>query len=223
MNARDLQEADHGTPLVGGRYFDARDEVPASRSIVIDERLARRFWPDGDAVGQRMFCPTNATQIAKMDASTPWLTVIGVVRTARLNGPAVEQSSSGTSGTYYLPYAAAPPRDVGYVIRTEQEWTGIVREVRSALARIDPEIPLYDSLITVSNVALSGAMSRLAGYSGRPEMEPWGRNPRYNIYPTRDGKFVTVCLLEYRGWKRFCDYIGRSDLAPEEPSDVHTA
>jgi CoA:oxalate CoA-transferase len=85
------------------------------------------------------------------------------------------------------------------------------------------EIPMYDSLISVSNVALSGALARLAGYSGKPEMEPWGRNPRYNIYATRDGKYVTVCLLEYRGWKRFCDYIGRSDLAPEESwADRHT-
>ncbi len=85
------------------------------------------------------------------------------------------------------------------------------------------EIPMYDSLISVSNVALSGALARLAGYSGKPEMEPWGRNPRYNIYRTHDGKFVTVCLLEYRGWKRFCEYIGRSDLAPEESwADRHT-
>ena len=85
------------------------------------------------------------------------------------------------------------------------------------------EIPMYDSLITVSNVALSGALTRLAGYSGKPEMEPWGRNPRYNIYATRDGKYVTVCLLEYRGWKRFCDYIGRSELAPEESwADRHS-
>ena len=85
------------------------------------------------------------------------------------------------------------------------------------------EIPMYDSLISVSNVALSGALARIAGYAGKPEMEPWGRNPRYNIYPTRDGKFVTVCLLEYRGWKRFCEYIGRADLAPEEDwSDRHS-
>jgi crotonobetainyl-CoA:carnitine CoA-transferase CaiB-like acyl-CoA transferase len=85
------------------------------------------------------------------------------------------------------------------------------------------EIPMYDSLISVSHVALSGALARLAGYSGKPEMEPWGRNPRYNIYATRDGRFVTVCLLEYRGWKRFCDYIGRSELAPEESwADRHS-
>jgi crotonobetainyl-CoA:carnitine CoA-transferase CaiB-like acyl-CoA transferase len=88
---------------------------------------------------------------------------------------------------------------------------------------VDLEIPMYDSLFGVSNVALSGALARLAGYSGKPEMEPWGRNPRYNIYPTRDGRFVTVCLLEYRGWKRFCDYIGRGDLAPEESwADRHS-
>ena len=85
------------------------------------------------------------------------------------------------------------------------------------------EIPMYDSLISVSNVALSGALARVAGYTGKPEMEPWGRNPRYNIYPTRDGKFVTVCLLEYRGWKRFCEYIDRPELAPEEGwSDRHS-
>jgi crotonobetainyl-CoA:carnitine CoA-transferase CaiB-like acyl-CoA transferase len=85
------------------------------------------------------------------------------------------------------------------------------------------EIPMYDSVISVSNVALTGALARLAGYAGEPEMEPWGRNPRYNIYRTRDGKFVTVCFLEYRGWKRFCDYIGRSDLAPEESwADRHS-
>jgi len=82
---------------------------------------------------------------------------------------------------------------------------------------------MYDSLISASNVAMSGALARLAGYSGKPEMEPWGRNPRYNIYRTRDNKFVTVCLLEYRGWKRFCDYIGRPELAPEESwADRHT-
>jgi predicted permease len=133
-----------GTPLVRGRYFDASDETPDSRHVVVDERLARRFWPDGDAVGRRMFCPLDATQLSKIDANTPWLTVVGVVRTARLRGPETEETMLGTSGTYYLPYAAAAPRDVGYVIRSDREWTSVVRDVRSALARIDPEIPLFD-------------------------------------------------------------------------------
>ncbi|HZL95049.1 MAG TPA: ABC transporter permease, partial [Vicinamibacterales bacterium] len=48
-----------GTPLIAGRYFDDRDNDPASRSLIIDEALARRFWPNGDAVGRRMFRPEN--------------------------------------------------------------------------------------------------------------------------------------------------------------------
>ncbi|MBX9840812.1 MAG: CoA transferase [Xanthobacteraceae bacterium] len=85
------------------------------------------------------------------------------------------------------------------------------------------EIPMFQSLISVSNVGMSGALARVAGYTGTPEMEPWGKNPRYNIYPTRDGKYVTACLLEYRAWQRFCEYIGRSELAPAESwADRHT-
>jgi predicted permease len=133
-----------GTPLLRGRYFDGRDDDPTSRNIVIDERLARRFWRDGMAVGRRVFCPITSSELAMTGASTPWLTVIGVVRSARLTGPIAEEGPSGTSGTYYLPYAVTPPGDVGYVIRTETEPTGIVREVRSALARVDSELPLFD-------------------------------------------------------------------------------
>jgi hypothetical protein len=69
--------------------------------------------------------------------------VIGVVRNAQLHGPTAERSS-GTSGRYYLPYAVTAPRDVGYVIRTEGEPAAIVRDVRSALAQVDREVPLFD-------------------------------------------------------------------------------
>jgi predicted permease len=133
-----------GTPILRGRYFDERDEDPTSTNIVIDERLARRFWSDGAAVGRRMFCPITAGELATIGASTRWLTVIGVVRSARLNGPAAEESPSGTSGTYYLPYAVTAPREIGYVIRTDGNPSGIVQEIRSALAQIDRELPLFD-------------------------------------------------------------------------------
>jgi putative ABC transport system permease protein len=132
-----------GTSLVRGRYFDERDNLPGSTAIVIDERLARRFWSNGDAIGQRMFWPSNPRQFT-IDANTRWLTVIGTVRTAQLSGPTPDDSPSGTSGTYYLPYAMTAPRNIGYVIRTKGEPADIVRDVRSALAEIDREIPLFD-------------------------------------------------------------------------------
>ncbi|MBN8957464.1 MAG: CoA transferase [Rhizobiales bacterium] len=86
------------------------------------------------------------------------------------------------------------------------------------------DIALYDSLVVFSNIALASALARTAGFSGKPELEVWGSNPRYAIYPTRDGKAVTVCLLETRTWERFCEFIGRSDLIYEEThADRHTS
>jgi predicted permease len=132
-----------GTPLIRGRLFDDRDNEPSSRAIVIDEGLARRFWPDGDAIGRRMFWPTSPSQLSALGANTRWLTVIGVVRSALLRGP-MGEGASGTSGTYYLPFAVAAPRDVGYVIRTEGDPGAIVHDLRSALAQVDREVPLFD-------------------------------------------------------------------------------
>ena len=86
------------------------------------------------------------------------------------------------------------------------------------------DIALYDSLVALSNIALASALARTAGFLGKPELEVWGSNPRYAIYPTRDGKAVTVCLLEARTWERFCQFIGRSDLIYEEThADRHTS
>jgi predicted permease len=133
-----------GTPLVRGRFFDDREHEPDSRAIVIDDKLARRFWPDGDAVGRRMFRPANAGELSRADENRQWLTVIGVVGNARLTGPADDDRARGVSGTYYLPYAVSAPREVGLVVRTEREPAGIVAGLRSVLARVDPETPLFD-------------------------------------------------------------------------------
>ena len=79
------------------------------------------------------------------------------------------------------------------------------------------DIAMFDSLLAWSPIMLSGALARLAGHSGQPELEVWGRNPRYNTYRTRDGKAVTVSLLEPHTWQRFCTHIARPDLVdPDE-------
>ena len=85
------------------------------------------------------------------------------------------------------------------------------------------EVPMYDALMNWSSIVLSSALARLAGHAGEPRLQAFGANPRYTIYPTRDGKAVTVCLLEARAWRRFCEHVGRVDLAYEEgPADRHT-
>ncbi|MCO5066840.1 MAG: CoA transferase [Rhizobiaceae bacterium] len=78
------------------------------------------------------------------------------------------------------------------------------------------DISLYDSLLALSPISLAGALARSTGRAEAGELEVWGGNPRYSIYQTADGKAVTVVLLETKTWYRFCDLIGRSDLAVKE-------
>jgi predicted permease len=131
-----------GTALVHGRYFDDRDTAESTRSVIVDESLARRLWRDEDPIGRRVFRPSSAKEFENIGANTPGLTVVGVVRDAQLRGPLV--TDYGTNGTVYSPYAATAPRDFGYVIRTAGDPTALVPEIRSALAQIDRELPLFD-------------------------------------------------------------------------------
>jgi predicted permease len=145
-----------GTSLVAGRYFDERENDPASTSIIIDEALARRFWPNGNAVGQRMFRPENPQQFTSVGTNTRWLTVVGVVRFAKLRGPAAVEV---TTGAFYLPYAVSAPREFGYVVRSHVDSSAIIGELRSALAALDREAPLFDIRTLDERTSLS-LMSR---------------------------------------------------------------
>jgi putative ABC transport system permease protein len=131
-----------GTALVRGRYFEERDTDVNTRSVVVDERLARRFWRDEDPIGRRVFRPANTEEFESIGPDTRWLTVVGVVRDAQLRGPLA--TDDGTNGTFYLPYAVTAPRDFGYIIRTAGDPTALVPDIRSALAQVDRELPLFD-------------------------------------------------------------------------------
>jgi crotonobetainyl-CoA:carnitine CoA-transferase CaiB-like acyl-CoA transferase len=85
------------------------------------------------------------------------------------------------------------------------------------------DVPMYDTMMAWSGVTLSSALARIAGFSGEPSLGSFGTNPRYATYLTRDGKAVTVSLLEARTWRLFCEYIGRLDLIYDEGwADRHT-
>jgi CoA:oxalate CoA-transferase len=78
--------------------------------------------------------------------------------------------------------------------------------------------------MAMSNISLLPALSRAAGGSGAPDLEVWGGNPRYAIYPAADGKFLAVCLLEAKLWQQFCQAINRPDLiADERQEDRHSS
>ena len=79
------------------------------------------------------------------------------------------------------------------------------------------DVSMLDALMSWTSMQQTGAFARRADPSQTGEIEGWGGNPRYGIYRTRDGKYVTVSLLEKKFWDAFCELHGRADLVnPEE-------
>jgi predicted permease len=143
--------------LIRGRYFEERDNESAAPVVIVDERLAHHFWPNQDPIGQRMYRPNNAKELTQIDPNTRWYRVVGVVRSVRLEDLAGTRSGFGA---YYFPYAQDPSRDYTLAVRTAGEAGDIARTVRTAVARIDPELALFDVKTMGERAALSMSSRR---------------------------------------------------------------
>jgi hypothetical protein len=144
--------------LVGGRFFDERDAADSPRVVIVDERLARRFWPGVDPVGRRMHEPTDKKDILRITDKTRWFTVIGVVGEVKLRG-LVE--GVGETGAYYMPQAQKPSRKLTLAIRTSGGAPeSVAGAVRAAIARIDRELPMFDVATMLDRVDRSVATRR---------------------------------------------------------------
>ena len=128
-------------PLVAGRYFSDADTERSMKVAIVDERLARKFWKGNDnAVGRRIFEPRDMESLGKVTEKTQFITVVGVVRSVELYGPAATQQSVGA---YYFPYAQSPRRGLMLVMRTASDGGQVASAVRREIATLDPELPFY--------------------------------------------------------------------------------
>ena len=144
--------------LLRGRDFTAADDETAPGVVIVDEQLAEHFWPGRDPVGRRMFKP-QGPELVRPDEHTRWLTVVGVVRSVRL------QDLAGTRtpfGAYYFPYAQEPWRGFTFAVRTSSDLAAMTQAVRAAVARVDPQLALFDIHSMEERAWLSVASRRTA-------------------------------------------------------------
>jgi putative ABC transport system permease protein len=127
-------------PLKYGRYFNDSDTRTSQPVVIVDETLARKFWPGQNPVGRRMYRPENAEDIAKPGPNVRWITVVGVVGDTKMAGLV---SSDTRYGAYYFPATQDGIRTFALAIRTPGDPSALSGSVRQALAGIDPELPLY--------------------------------------------------------------------------------
>jgi len=128
-----------GISLVRGRYFQDSDNAHSPLVVMVDEKLAKRFWADRDPVGQKMYEPDDSG--LGINDRTVRYTVVGVVRSVRLE----DLSGRGNQeGAYYFPYAQRTSNDYTIAVRTVGTGTELEPAIRAHMAAIDPEMPLFD-------------------------------------------------------------------------------
>lgn len=128
-------------PVKRGRVFDARDVGGGQKVIIVDERLAARFWPGQDPIGKRMYRPDSAEEITRVGPNTIFYTVIGVVGTVKEYGLVSQQERVGA---YYFAHPERPPRTLTVVARAAGDPLALVSMIRREIAALDPEMPFYD-------------------------------------------------------------------------------
>ena len=131
-----------GAKLVAGRFFTPEDAENRPRSLIIDTYLARRFWPNGDALGRRMYFPADINNLLAKPAEDQMMTIVGIVEPIRLRG-LVESEATKQTGTYYGAFRQGPGRTLGLAVRTAQDPDAVTNAVRREIAQIDPELPFY--------------------------------------------------------------------------------
>ena len=138
-----------GLPILKGRGFEPSDMragnyfAPNSVAIV-DEELAKRFWPNGDALGGGI----------SWSKEGPWATVVGISATAQLKD-LTEQSK----GTFYLPAYFSSST---IVVRTAGDPRALTAAIREQVLAVDPNQPVYDVKTMKERVALTLETRRFA-------------------------------------------------------------
>jgi putative ABC transport system permease protein len=122
-----------GVPVIRGRGFVASDTESSPRVIVINDAMARRFWPNEDPVGKRM-------AIGESSKDSSWRTIVGIVGNVR--HASLTEDPVPTAFIDYRQDLESWSR-MAFVLKTGTEPASLANAVRSSLVAIDPQQPVY--------------------------------------------------------------------------------
>ena len=114
-------------PLLEGRTFDERDDANGVLVAIVNQTVARQFWPDQIAIGRRLRIGNET------------LAVVGVVRDGKYNF--VWETSSGM---VFRPFAQDVPRSATLAVRSTRSPVDIASAVRDTIQTVSPDVGIYD-------------------------------------------------------------------------------
>jgi putative ABC transport system permease protein len=135
-------------PLLKGRSFTEYDRNNTPGVIIVNEALARRYWPNQDAVGKRLgFEEDPGKQI--------WREIVGVVGNVKHKALEIEAMPE-----VYFPYQQFPKNFMNLVVRTDSDPASLIPAIRNQVLSVDKDQPVSDVMTMEQRLAKSVASSR---------------------------------------------------------------
>ncbi len=132
-----------GIPMVQGRSFTERDSRDTLRVAIINEGMARRFWPGENPVGKRLALSNEALRFVtpnrppQFDIPSAMREIVGVVKDVRHFGLDAEPKPE-----MYIPYSQRPTRDMTLVVRSAIDPSRLAEVLRREVLAIDKDQPV---------------------------------------------------------------------------------
>jgi len=119
-------------PLIKGRYFTEQDVASSAPVIIINETLARRMWPNGNALGKTL-------KQGWPQGPAPYREIVGIVGDVKRDGPDAVQNPEA-----FMPLPQKPGGALAFLVRTHQDPMGAAQDVTRAIHSLDKDLPLVD-------------------------------------------------------------------------------
>ena len=134
-------------PVLKGRSFTEQDRDNTPRVIVINEALARRYWPNEEPVEKRLGFDDSSKQV--------WREIVGVVGNVKHQSLDAEAKPE-----VYFPYQQYPKNFMSLVVRTASDPAGMMPAIRNQVLSLDKDQPVFDMKTMEQRLAKSVAPSR---------------------------------------------------------------
>ena len=137
-----------GIPIVAGRDFNEWDAKDAEKVTIIDQRLAREYWPNESPIGKRV-------RFGPPEDNEPWHTVVGVVGAVRH-----QRLDAETRKSVYLPHLQVPVNGLSLVVRAKNS-SSLGGALRGQVREMDPDLPVNNLMLMEEVVSESIWQNRL--------------------------------------------------------------
>jgi putative ABC transport system permease protein len=137
-----------GIPLREGRAFTDHDRQGTEPVVMIDENLARRYWPGEDPLGKRL----------RRGDRAPWARIVGIAAHIKHS----ELVGDSDKGVYYYPLLQQPEPDVFVVAKSAGNVGGLAGVIRESVHAVDANQPVHDLKSMDERVAASLGPRRFA-------------------------------------------------------------